>query len=700
MDKLNFAGDFPEVSLENWRSAALKALRGGALGDLDTELYEQVPVAPLYARSTGAEAARLSGGPGAAPFIRGARIPAEARPWSIIQFLDHLDIAEANRQLRDDLSNGARAFWVQFLGNIPYGGASLGARKLDALETVFAGVALEDIELYISGGFDTIAGAGLIAALIERRGVVPAKIKGSAGLDPLSHVAATGAIPAERPRVMADAVDAATYLREKNYGLTPFLVSGRAWHQAGGSSREELGFALAAGVAYFRALIDAGWSLEDAAKAIRFSLTADADIFLTIAKFRAMRALWTRVTEASGLMPTPPSLIAEMSFRMVTERDPHVNLLRATAAAFGAAVGGAEAVLLIPFNARNGTPDAFARRLARNTQLILREEAHLGRVADEAGGSWYVESLTHQLAAAGWDAFRTVEAAGGLLAALEQGLIARALTDVRMRRHANLARNRDKITGVSSYPDICEQPVFSRPEDLAIDMTALDEEGEIPQLPPASKGKRFAAIIEGARNGATLKGLERACNSLVERFDFIPSTAERAAEPFEELRGASDRAVSRVRARPPVFLANLGTLSDYNAPAGWAKNFFAVGGIEALDEGGFTDLETLLRAFQRSPAPVACICASAKTLAAMGGVPAALKRAGAVAVYLAADPEMLADLSEADKRSIDRIVYDGCNMLKTLTELHHMMRVKELGQAESEDFDDDEDLGRAGLPRS
>lgn len=700
MDKVNFAGDFPEVSIENWRSAALKALRGGILRDLDTQIYEQFSVAPLYARSDGAEAARLSGSLGASPFIRGARGTANARPWSIIQFLDHLDIAEANRQLRDDHANGARAFWLQLSGNIPYGGASLGARKLDALEAVFAGVALEDIELYVSGGFDTIAGAGLVTALMERRGVVPSRVRGSAGLDPLSHVAANGAIAAERARVTADAVDAATYLREKNYGLTPFLVSGRAWHQAGGSAREELGFALAAGVAYFRALIEAGWSLEDAAKAIGFCLTADADIFLTIAKFRSMRALWTRITEASGLTPTPPSLIAEMSFRMITERDPHVNLLRATAAAFGAAVGGAEGVLLIPFNTRGGTPDAFARRLARNTQLILREEAQIGRVADEAGGSWYVESITHRMAAAAWETFRAVEAAGGLPAALEQGQIARALTDVRMRREANLARNRDKITGVSSYPDICEEPVFSRAEDLAIDVAGLDEEGEIPQLPLPSKGKRFAAIVGAALNGATLKGIENACAGLVERADFIPSTAERAAEPFEELRAASDRAMSRVRARPPVFLANLGALSDYNARAGWAKNFFAVGGIEALDEGGFTDIEKLVRSFQRSPAPVACICASRKTLATMAGVPAALKRGGAVAVYLAAEPEMLADVGEADKRAIDRIVYDGCNMLKTLNELHHMMRVKELGQAETEDFDDEDDEADARLPRS
>ncbi len=700
MDKLILAEEFPAVSVEKWRTAALKALRGGSLGDLDTQLYEGFPVAPIYTRGGGAEAARLSGSLGAAPFIRGAHAPGEKKPWTIVQFLDQPDVAEANRQLRDDIANGVGAFWVQFAGHIPYGGAVLGARKLDTLEAVFAGVTLEDIEIFVSGGFDTMAAAGLIASLIERRGIAPQKVNGSAGLDPLSHIASTGDIPAERARIMADAVDAATYLREKSYGLTPFLVSGRAWHQAGGSAREELGFALAAGVAYFRALTDAGWPLEDAARAIRFSLTADADIFLTIAKFRAMRALWARVTEASGIAAAPPSLIAEMSFRMITGRDPHVNVLRATAAAFGAAVGGADAVLLIPFNTRTDPPDAFSRRLARNTHLILREEAQLGRVADEAGGSWYVESLTHRLAAAAWDAFRGVEAAGGLLAALENGLIHRAITDVRMRRHANVARNHDKITGVSSYPDIHEQPVFPRQEDLAGDLAALDEEGEVPLIPPGGKGKRFAAIVEAALNGATLKGLERGCGTLTERFDFTPSTAERTAEPFEELRAASDRATSRVRARPPIFLANLGTLSDYNARASWAKSFFAAGGIEALDEGGFTKLETLLRTFQRSPAPVACICASAKMLADMPGVPAELKRAGAVAVYLAADPKLLADLSEADKRSIDRIVYDGCDMLKTLTELHHMMRVKELGQAETEDFDDEEYLGRGLLPRS
>jgi methylmalonyl-CoA mutase len=499
-------------------------------------------------------------------------------------------------------------------------------------------------------------------------------------------------IPAERGKILADAVDAACYLRDKGYRLRPFLASGRAWHQAGGSAREELAYTLAAAVTYARALMGIGWRAEETARAVQFCLTAETDLFLTIAKFRAMRALWSRVCDVAGFPAEPLALLAEMSFRAVTERDPYVNLLRGTSATFGAAVGGVDGILLIPFNTRHGTPDAFARRLARNTQLVLQEEAHLARVADEAGGSWYVEELTNKLAERAWEEFRRIEKAGGLVAALEQGIVLRALHDARARRHRNISRGKDKITGISAFPNLNEQPIYSRPEDLSIDLAALDEEGEVPTLPPAGRGKRFAEMVAAAHAGATLKGLERACETLMERYDFIPSTAERLAEPFEKLRTASDRALSRVKARPPVFLANIGKLADYNTQATWAQNFFAAGGIEVMDQGGFTDLTALTRKFQRSPAPIACICGSQKTLSELPGVPAALKKAGAVAVYLAASPEILPHLSDEDKHAIDRVIYEGCDALKILAELHEAMRVKELGSAETEDYEDEDDL--------
>ncbi len=699
MNDMMLAGDFPAVSFEDWEKAALKALKGEPLSALETELYEGIAARPLYTRREGAEAAARSGTAGAAPFIRGAPATAVSQPWTIIQLLDHLDLKEANRQLKEDVANGVGAVWLQLGGNIPYGGAYIGARTLGGFERVFDGVALESLAVHISGGSDAVAGAALMTALWEKSGIAHSRLTGSAGFDPLSLIAASGFIPAERDRALSDALDAASYFRSSGYALRPFVASGRAWHQAGGSSREELAYTLSAAVAYWRAMTEAHWPVDDAASAIQFVLTADADLFGTIAKFRAMRALWARATEAAGVVPQAAPVIAEMSFRMITERDPHVNILRGTAATFGAAVGGAEAILVIPFNTRHGTPDAFSRHLARNTQLILQEESHLGRVADAAGGSWYVESLTHQLAEAAWDEFRRIEAAGGLMAALETGCIARSLADVAMRRAASLNRNRDKITGVTTFPNLAEEPVFSRPEDLEIDLGALDGEGVVPVLPLAGSGERFAAMVAAAANGARLKGLERACETLLERSDLLPETSTRAAEPYEALRAASDRALARVRARPPVFLANLGALAEYNARASWAQNFFAAGGIEVFDEGGYTDADSVARSFQRSPAPVACICASPATLRVLPGVPGALRRAGAVAVYLVADADALKDLPEDDKRAVDRIIYEGCNMLTILEELHHMMRVKELGEPESEEFEDGEEPDASMLIR-
>jgi methylmalonyl-CoA mutase len=456
MDEMDFAVGFDIPSMDEWRAIALKALGDAPLSSLDASLYEGITTAPLYTAAGSGHFGRASGRIGAPPFIRGALPQQNGRAWTIIQLLDHLDIAEANRQLKADLENGAEGLWLELGGNIPYGGAYLGARTLKVLERVFDGVRLNGASLYLSGGSDTLAGAALMTALWEKTSTSPETVKGTAGLDPVSSIAAHGLISAERGKILADAVDAACFLREKGYRLRPFLASGRAWHQAGGSAKEELAYTLAAAVTYAGALNAIGWPVEETARAVQFCLTAETDLFLTIAKFRAIRALWSRVGEVAGFPAEPPALIAEMSFRAVTERDPYVNLLRGTSAAFGAAIGGAEGILLIPFNTRHGTPDAFARRLARNTQLVLQEEGQLGRVADAAGGSWYVEDLTNRLAALAWEEFRRIEAAGGLVAALEQGLVYRSLIDARQRRQRNIARGRDKITGVSAFPNLNE----------------------------------------------------------------------------------------------------------------------------------------------------------------------------------------------------------------------------------------------------
>ncbi len=413
----------------------------------------------------------------------------------------------------------------------------------------------------------------------------------------------------------------------------PFAAAdARVIHNAGGSEAQELAFALASALAYLRALETHGVSLDDARRMIFFRLSADADQFLTIAKFRAIRKLWARVEEACGLAPRPAFVSAETAWRMMTQRDPNVNMLRVTIAAFAAGLGGADAVTVLPFTCALGLPDEFARRIARNTQLILLEESNLAKVADPAAGSGGIENLTDQLCAASWKIFQEIEAAGGAATALEADLIQTKVADVRKAREAAVATRKDALTGTSGFPDLSEAPV-----------AILDVE------PLAAAPTGDAVVV----------------------FTALPSA--RLAEPYERLRDAADRA-AKDGARPKVFLANLGAAADFTARATFAKNFFETGGIEAIAADGFTSLDNLATEFKKSGAALACLCSSDKVYAAEAVAAAkALATAGAAYIYLAGRP----DANEAALKAagIQSFIHVGCDVLATLREAQRKLGI-------------------------
>ena len=321
-------------------------------------------------------------------------------------------------------------------------------------------------------------------------------------------------------------------------------------------------------VAYWRALSDTGVALDTARRLIFFRLAADADEFLTIAKFRALRKLWARVEQASGLTAQPAFVSAETAWRMMTKHDPYVNMLRTTIAVTAAGVGGADAICALPFTLAIGLPDRFARRVARNMQLILLEESNLYRVVDPAAGSGGIEALSREIAQTAWKLFQEIEAAGGAGEAIPQGLLQKKVAETRAARQINVAHRKDALTGTSDYPNLGELPV------------------KVLEVP------RVAVPAESAS------------------FEPLPST--RLAEPFEALRDASDRFLAKTGARPKVFLANLGTPSDFNARATFAKNFYEAGGIEAVSNDGFKDQAAMVAAFKKSDAKLACLCSSDK----------------------------------------------------------------------------------------
>src|SRR3990170_4895789 len=419
MMERSLARDFPPSDEEAWKALVAEALKGAPFASLRSKTYDGIDIEPLYPRAQ--EASRIEG-----------RVP--GTPWAVVQRIDLPDPKAANAQLLDDLNNGAGGLVLVFQGAIgDYGSAlpATGAAISEALDNVHldAGIAI-DLDLSRSSR----DAAGLLATLVKARELVPQAVNIRFGFNPLGAIAVTGESPKPWPDIARNF--AGVIVNAAAEGFTgPFAVAdGRVVHASGGSEAQELAFALAAAVAYLRALEQGGIKLDDARGFIYFRLAADQNQLLTIAKFRALRKLWARIEEACGLAPRPIFVAAETAWRMMTKRDPQGNIVRRTIAALGAAVGGADAVTVLPFSTALGLPDAFARRIARNTQTILIEESNLHRVADPAAGSGAVEALTDQLCIAAWTLFQQIERAGGTEEALKAGSIQSAVAKVRAER--------------------------------------------------------------------------------------------------------------------------------------------------------------------------------------------------------------------------------------------------------------------------
>jgi methylmalonyl-CoA mutase len=362
-------------------------------------------------------------------------------------------------------------------------------------------------------------------------------------------------------------------------------------------------------------------------------MAADADQLLTIAKFRALRKLWARVEEACGVKPKPAYVSAETAWRMMTRRDPWVNMLRVTIGAFAAGLGGANAVSVLPFTAALGLPDRFARRIARNTQLLLLEESNLAKVSDPAAGSGGIEDLTEKLCRAAWTLFQEIEKAGGAPVALEAGLIQNKVAAVRTGREKAAAHRKDALTGTSDFPHLAETPV-----------EVLDVK------PVAAPAPSPSAIT------------------------FPPLPRIRLAEPFEQLRDASDTHLAKTRARPKIFLASLGALAEFTARATFAKNFFEAGGIEAITSDGFGSRAEMVAAFKASGAGLACLCSSDRVYEKEAVDAAkAFKAAGARHIYLAGRPKEQDALKAA---GVGTFIFAGCNALATLQAAHDILGIE------------------------
>ena len=618
-EELPLATEFPPTGMAEWRKLVEAALKGASFDKrLVSQPYDGLRVEPRYPRAVGANPVA-------------GRTPGTA--WTIMARVDHPDPAAANKQALQDLENGATGLAIVMAGSVSANGYGLDASPA-TIERVFKDVELDaGITIDFNLSPSTRAAVQHFAALVKSRNISPASVGLRASINPLGGFAATGASPRHWSELSRSFAGMVGELAAQGF-RGPFAVAdGRIIHNGGGSEAQELAFALASAVEYLRALESSGVALAEACGMIYFRLSADADEFLTLAKFRAIRKLWSRVEEACGVTPKPAYVAAETAWRMMTRRDPYVNMLRTTIAVAAAGLGGADSITVFPHTAALGLPDAFARRVARNTQLILLEESNLAKVSDPAAGSGAIEDLTAKLCAAAWTQFQEIESVGGAWAALERRVIQRHVAGVRAEHEKAIARRKDALTGTSEYPNLKEKSA------AVLDVA--------PVAPPK----------EGAVSVTT-----------------EPLPRIRLAEPYEALRAASDRALAKSGARPKVFLATLGKLSDFTARAMFAMNFYEAGGIEAQSKDGFKDQAEMVAAFKKSGAKLACLCSSDAVYAAEAVAAAKALVAAGATVHLAGRPgELEPALTQA---GVKTFIFMGSDVISTLQTAHDILGVK------------------------
>jgi methylmalonyl-CoA mutase len=442
------ADGFPPADREAWLASVQRSLRGAPFDTLVSRTADGLEIQPLYV--SGDAEGRLT--------CRGGGPPRSS--WDVRTVVSHPDPGRANAQILEDLAGGASSVLLTV------GDQGCAAGSEDDMARALSGVVLEAAAVALDAGFLGPQAARWLAACA--RSSPQARL--ALHLDPLTAFAERGASPGPIEAHVRAAAQVAAPLAETYAGASFFLATGRAAHEAGGTEAQELGVMAAAAVAYARALGEQGMNPAEALGRIVFGLSVDGDYFTSIAKLRAGRRIAERLGEATG-RGEPPVVEARASGRMLTRLDAWTNLLRLTAAGFAGGAGGADAVVLSPFTDAIGAPSPLARRQARNTQLELMEESHLGRVADPAAGSWFIESVTAELAREGWAVFQAIEREGGLVAALTSGFIAANVEGARAALHA--AAERRGVLGVTRFPDPEERPV-------ATDATAAARPGAGP----------------------------------------------------------------------------------------------------------------------------------------------------------------------------------------------------------------------------
>ena len=613
-DKKNLFPEFPPVTQAEWEQKIIEDLKGA---DYEKKLVykpiEGFRVKPFYVEEDLAQIEYLAQFPDQFPYVRGHK--KSGNSWFIRQDILVSDLKRANEKALDILMKG-----IDSIGFILDEGKAYSREDLDLLlRNIFA----EIVEINFHCGANALEVMENHYEMLVRYNRDFQKIYGSVEYDPFGRLITKGNFYESREEDL-ETCNRLIRASEHLPHFTVITVSGDLFHNAGATIVEELAFSLASGAEYLTQLTERGLSVNKVAPKMRFRFATGSNYFLEIAKYRAARLLWARIVKAYG--PSKDD-VARMTVHAVTSKrnkamyDPYVNMLRTTTETMSSIIAGIDSLTVGPFDEVFEKPDDFSERIARNQQLLLKEESYLDQVADPSAGSYYIENLTDSIAAEAWKLFLEVDSEGGYLEAVNKGFIQKRIAATAAKRNADLAGRKDVILGVNQYPNFTEfietevNGNVLQPQDLAIE----------------------GAIVEVLLTG-------------------------RGAQPFEQIRYKTDQ-YAKTHKRPAAFMFTFGNLAMRIARSQFSRNFFACAGFETIDNLGFKDIESGVKAFLESKAEILVICSADDEYPAIA--PAILEQVKDKAIVVVAGYPKDA-VEELRAKGIEHFIHVRSNLLEEL----------------------------------
>lgn len=698
----NLQNDFPVPSYDEWKKQVEADLKGESFEKkLITKTYEGINLQPIYTKSDIENLQFTNNYPGFENFVRGNKASGyNSSSWEIAQEYCYALPEEINEALREDINRGLNSINICLdlptqlgkdadqskVGEVGKDGLSIsGIRKMQVL---FDNIDLTEYPIHIHGGFSALPFTLLFAAYTRELRLTLMNLRGSITSDPYDFLLKRGYLPFSLSKIF-DEIKLATQLMIRSSSpLKTIGVSGLNYANAGSSAVQELAFVFATAVEYINELSSRGLDIKDIVPRIKFTFGIGSFYFMEISKFRAARILWYNILKAFGLSEDDYKIYihAKTIDYNKTITDPYVNMLRTTTESFSAVIGSADAITISPFDFLFKQPDFFSRRIARNTQIILKEESHLDQVIDPAAGSFFVEKLTNDICEAAWMLFKQIQKIGGIFEAIKTGFVQNEIKKVADSRKNDFAKRKSVLVGTNYYvnpkeeieeikePDY-EEIYRKRVEYIQKYRISGDDKKHqaiLEKLQKIADTKSYDLVelaIEAYIDGAAIGEISSSIRAYEkEELKVEPLDFTRAAEPFEELRKKSEEYKKNHSHKPKVFLATMGPLKQYKARADFSRGFFEVGGFEIIyPTTGFNSTVDAVNAALDSNAEIITICSTDETYPEL--VPAIVKgvkeKSPDKIVVLAGYPK---DQIEQHKASgVDTFIYLGCNIVEIIS---------------------------------